>query len=125
MSCVDSVLNTEKGVQRIPDGRRRLTQPTCRDELLADEQFLAGMTVPNTKWAMSDHQGTIKDIVDYNPATGVATVDRHRKYDPFGDRRGAALPTDIVFGYTGKYFDEVTGLQSQTVPPTLREGRSG
>ena len=32
------------------------------DELLADEQFLAGMTAPNTKWAMSDHQGTIKDI---------------------------------------------------------------
>jgi RHS repeat-associated protein len=80
--------------------------------LLADEQFLAGMTAPNTKWAMSDHQGTIKDIVDYNPATGVASVDRHRKYDPFGDRRGAALPTDIVFGYTGKYFDEATGLQN-------------
>jgi RHS repeat-associated protein len=80
--------------------------------LLADEQFLAGMTTPNTKWALSDHQGTIKDIVDYNPATGVASVDRHRKYDPFGDRRGAALPTDIVFGYTGKYFDEVTGLQN-------------
>ena len=70
------------------------------------------MTAPNTKWALSDHQGTIKDIVDYNPATGIATVDRHRKYDPFGDRRGAALPTDIVFGYTGKYFDEVTGLQN-------------
>jgi RHS repeat-associated protein len=67
---------------------------------------------PNTKWAMSDHQGTIKDIVDYNPATGVATVDSHRKYDPFGDRRGTAAPTDIVFGYTGKYFDEVTGLQN-------------
>ncbi|MFN7873844.1 MAG: RHS repeat-associated core domain-containing protein, partial [Pirellula sp.] len=82
------------------------------DELLADEQFLEGMTAPNTKWAMSDHQGTIKDIVDYNPATGVASVDRHRKYDPFGDRRGAALPTDIVFGYTGKYFDEATGLQN-------------
>ncbi|MFN8740143.1 MAG: RHS repeat-associated core domain-containing protein, partial [Pirellula sp.] len=82
------------------------------DELLADEQFLAGMTAPNTKWALSDHQGTIKDIVDYNPATGIATVDRHRKYDPFGDRRGAALPTDIVFGYTGKYFDDVTGLQN-------------
>ena len=48
------------------------------DELLADEQFLAGMTAPNTKWALSDHQGTIKDIVDYNPATGVASVDRHR-----------------------------------------------
>jgi RHS repeat-associated protein len=82
------------------------------DELLADEQFLAGMTAPDTKWAMSDHQGTIKDIVDYNPATGVSSVERHRKYDPFGDRRGAALPTDIVFGYTGKYFDDMTGLQN-------------
>jgi RHS repeat-associated protein len=39
-------------------------------------------------------------------------VDRHRKYDPFGDRRGTAAPTDIVFGYTGKYFDDVTGLQN-------------
>jgi RHS repeat-associated protein len=70
-------------------------------------------TQPNqVLWPLTDHQGTIKDIVDYNPATGVATVDRHRKYDPFGDRRGAASPTDIVFGYTGKYFDEVTGLQN-------------
>jgi RHS repeat-associated protein len=108
---INPLLQWESNDSRLSLSHRYLWSDSV-DELLADEQFLAGMTAPNTKWALSDHQGTIKDIVDYNPATGVATVDRHRKYDSFGDRRGAALPTDIVFGYTGKYFDEVTGLQN-------------
>jgi RHS repeat-associated protein len=80
------------------------------DELFADEQRLSGL-VPDTKWALSDHQLTIKDIADFNPTTGQTSV-RHRAYDSFGNRKGSALPTDIVFGYTGKYFDETTGLQN-------------
>ena len=80
------------------------------DELFADEQRLSGL-VPDTKWALSDHQGTIKDIADFNPTTGQTSV-RHRAYDSFGNRKGSALPTDIVFGYTGKYFDETTGMQN-------------
>lgn len=80
------------------------------DELFADEQNLAGL-VPDTKWALSDHQGTIKDIADFNSSTGQTSV-RHRAYDSFGNRKGSALPTDIVFGYTGKYFDELTGMQN-------------
>jgi RHS repeat-associated protein len=80
------------------------------DELFADEQRLSGL-VPDTKWALSDHQGTIKDIADFNSSTGQTTV-RHRAYDSFGNRKGSALTTDIVFGYTGKYFDETTGLQN-------------
>jgi RHS repeat-associated protein len=80
------------------------------DELFADEQRLSGL-VPDTKWALSDHQGTIKDIADFNSTTGQTAV-RHRAYDSFGNRKGSALTTDIVFGYTGKYFDETTGLQN-------------
>jgi RHS repeat-associated protein len=80
------------------------------DELFADEQRLSGL-VPDTKWALSDHQGTIKDIADFNPTTGQTSV-RHRAYDSFGNRKGSALTTDIVFGYTGKYFDETTGMQN-------------
>jgi RHS repeat-associated protein len=80
------------------------------DELFADEQRLSGL-VPDTKWALSDHQGTIKDIADFNSTTGQTSV-RHRAYDSFGNRKGSALPTDIVFGYTGKYFDETTGMQN-------------
>ena len=76
----------------------------------SDEQRLSGL-VPDTKWALSDHQGTIKDIADFNPTTGQTSV-RHRAYDSFGNRKGSALPTDIVFGYTGKYFDETTGMQN-------------
>jgi RHS repeat-associated protein len=60
---------------------------------------------------LSDHQGTIKDIADFNSSTGQTSI-RHRAYDSFGNRKGSALTTDIVFGYTGKYFDETTGLQN-------------
>jgi RHS repeat-associated protein len=80
------------------------------DELFSDEQRLSGL-VPDTKWALSDHQGTIKDIADFNSSTGQTSI-RHRAYDSFGNRKGSALPTDIVFGYTGKYFDEATGMQN-------------
>ncbi len=81
------------------------------DDLLADEQNPAG-TGWNTLWALSDHQGTVKDLLDYNPSTGVSTLANSRTYDAFGNLESQSGYVTTPFGYTGKYFDQSTGLQN-------------
>ena len=58
-------------------------------------------------WGLSDHQGTIRDIVN---STG--TVVDHRQYNSFGEITTETNPAvDFIFGYTGKPLDPDTGLQ--------------
>ncbi|MDJ0674653.1 MAG: RHS repeat-associated core domain-containing protein [Calothrix sp. MO_167.B42] len=55
---------------------------------------------------MTDNQGTVRDVVD---ATGV--VVNHITYDSFGGVTGESnTAVDFRFGYTGREFDEETGL---------------
>ncbi|XZE45641.1 RHS repeat-associated core domain-containing protein [Pirellulaceae bacterium SH467] len=81
------------------------------DELFADEQKLAG-TGYDTFWTLGDHQGTLKDIVDYNPTTGTTSVVNHRRYDAFGNLKSQSGAVVVQFGYTGKFFDATTGFQN-------------
>jgi RHS repeat-associated protein len=67
----------------------------------------------NVLWPLADHLGTIRDIADRDESTGVTTVTNHRRYDSFGNlisETNAAV--DELFGYTGRMFDESTGLQN-------------
>jgi RHS repeat-associated protein len=78
------------------------------DELLADEQ-LSGS---NTLWGLADHLGSLRDIADYSESTGVTTIANHRTINSFGkliSETNAAV--DMLFAFTGKQFDEATGLQ--------------
>lgn len=56
-------------------------------------------------WALTDHQGTVRDVVDSSGA-----VQNHIRYDSFGqitiETNGAV---DFRFSYTGREFDEETG----------------
>ncbi len=83
------------------------------DDLLAAEQVAYSNQPGNILWPLSDHLGTIRDIADRSDSTGVTSVVNHRRYDSFGqlkDETNAAV--DLIFGYTGKQFDEFTGLQN-------------
>ncbi|MDZ4851016.1 MAG: RHS repeat-associated core domain-containing protein, partial [Pirellulaceae bacterium] len=60
----------------------------------------------------SDHLGTIRDIADFNEATGITAIANHRVYNSFGKLMSQTGTTDIVFGYTGKLYDKTTGLQN-------------
>ncbi len=83
------------------------------DDLLAAEQVVNGSTHGNILWPLADHLGTIGDIADRNDSTGVTTVTNHRRYDSFGQLKSETNPAvDLIFGYTGKQFDEFTGLQN-------------
>lgn len=88
---------------------RYLWGPTV-DQLMADEQVDWGNSQADGEviWALSDHLGTVRDLVD---DSGV--VQNHKEYDAFGNVVAESVPAvDTVFGYTGKLFDDTTGLQN-------------
>jgi YD repeat-containing protein len=91
------------------------------DDLLADEQN-PGLSSRNTLWALSDHLGSIRDIADTNESTGATSIANHRRYDSFGRRVWETNDAvDLVFGYTGKLFDETTRLQNNGPPSRQAE----
>ena len=74
-----------------------LWTPNQQDKLLADT------TTSGILWALTDHLGTIRDVLDGNSST-------HLIYDAFGNLISGTNP--ILFGYTGKAFDSATNLQN-------------
>jgi len=73
-----------------------LWTPNTQDKLLAD------VTTNDVLWALTDHLGTIRDIV------GNSTI--HLIYDAFGNLTSGTNP--LLFAYTGKAFDTSTSLQN-------------
>ena len=84
------------------------------DQILADEQVATGS--PNdVRWPLADWQGTVRDVATYNAATNVTTIANHKVYEAFGKVFSESGPTvDTIFGYTGRFFDDDTGLQWNT-----------
>jgi RHS repeat-associated protein len=58
------------------------------------------------KWALADHLGTVRDVVDSS-----GTLITHRKYDAFGNLVSGSTDPGWYLGYTGRFFDLHTGLQ--------------
>jgi RHS repeat-associated protein len=82
------------------------------DQLVADEQVTSPSSPGEVLWALTDHLGTVRDLVEYSGGTTQVVV--HRTYDSFGNVTSELNPTavDILFGYTGRPFDAATGLQN-------------
>ena len=89
---------------------RYLWTPGQQDKLLAD------VTPTETLWTLTDHLGTIRDIIQ-NTASGLI-VPAHVIYDAYGnilsckDPNGMDIESPVLFGFTGKYFDADTQLQN-------------
>lgn len=93
------------------------------DQLFADEQVEdLFTTVDNeTLWALTDHLGSVRDAVDSD-----GNLRLHRQFDAFGkildethyDANGQEIEpgwfgyATLAFAYTGRPFDEATGLQN-------------
>ena len=62
-------------------------------------------------WSLGDNLGTIRDLVQYNAATGTKTVDNHVRYDTFGlivsHTNSQFQPW---FAYTGRAWDLAASL---------------
>ncbi len=89
------------------------------DQLLAQEPSISvdGGTVgdvDNVLWALTDHLGTVRDLVRYDSGANEVETVVHRTYDAFGNVTSESSPgaVDVLFGFTGRMYDQVTGLQN-------------
>jgi RHS repeat-associated protein len=69
------------------------------------DQVLADETPNGVTWALADHQGTVKDLLDGNGA-----IVSHITCDSFGRVISNTGNIDFRYGYTGREADSETGL---------------
>jgi RHS repeat-associated protein len=77
------------------------------DQLLAQENV--GGALYRT---LGDNIGTIRDLATHNSSNQTTTIVNHRNYDEWGNllsETNSAI--DSIFGFTGRQFDDITGLQ--------------
>lgn len=99
---------------------RYLWNPAAVDQLLADEQIATPAAAGEVLWALTDHLGSVRDVVGSN-----GTLRIHKNFDSFGNVLGethfnsngtlvtsGAGYVDTAFGFTGRFFDDETGLQN-------------
>ncbi len=82
------------------------------DEVLAEENIdpIAGTT--DVLWPLSDHQGSVRDLVRYDNLAEHASVIDHIFYDAFGQVISESdSSVEHLFGYTGREWDAASGLQ--------------
>jgi YD repeat-containing protein len=80
------------------------------------DQVLAEETAAGMRWALADHQGSVRDVINSS-----GTVLNHLTYDSYGQVTSETHPeVDFRFGYTGRERDEETGLIT-TEPGTLTQ----
>jgi RHS repeat-associated protein len=71
------------------------------DQVLADETVNGAV-----QWALSDQQGSVRDVINNQ-----GQILNHIRYDSFGNITSQSnANVDFRFGYTGREFDEETGL---------------
>jgi RHS repeat-associated protein len=83
------------------------------DQILADESVTSPTAPGEVLWPLTDHLGTVRDLAVYDAAQDLTTIAEHRVYTAFGERTSPANPAvPHLFGFTGRAFDEDTGLQN-------------
>jgi RHS repeat-associated protein len=91
---------------------RYLWNPAAIDQLLADEKVTSS-AAGTVLWPLADHLGTIRDLAEHNSTTGDTTIVNHRTYDAWGNILSETnSAVDTLFSFTGRLYDEVTGLQN-------------
>ena len=78
------------------------------DELLAQEDV--GDAV---QWTLSDHLGSVRDLLVHDAATDATSLVNHLVYDAFGNVVEETNPSiAVLFQYTARPMDVATGLQN-------------
>jgi RHS repeat-associated protein len=81
------------------------------DQLLADETVDNGGP-EDVLWPLTDWQGTVRHLATYVASTDTTTVANEKFYDAYGNVTAETnSAVDTLFAYTGRFFDEDTGLQ--------------
>ena len=83
------------------------------DLLLSDEKLTGPSTPGDIYWTLGDNLNTVRDIARYDPQNDTTTIVNHRVFDAFGNLTSESAPAvDLIFAFTGRLFDESTGLQN-------------
>jgi len=110
------------GTDEAPALSHRYLHGPAVDQILADEQVTSTSTPGNVIWPLTDNQGTVRDLADYNEMLDKTAIVNHITYDPFGQITGEQHyeldgseidrdhedAVDHIFGYTGRERDEET-----------------
>jgi type VI secretion system secreted protein VgrG len=94
------------------------------DQLFADEQVTSLGSAGAAYWTMTDHQGTVRDVLDSDGKLRIhrqlnafgtnsdGIIDSEIHYDASGTQvfSGASYIT-VAFGYTARWVETITGLQ--------------
>jgi RHS repeat-associated protein len=86
--------------------KNRYLNGPSEDQVLAEETNITSNGAGDTHWALTDHEGSVRDVVGNS-----GTVLDHIQYDSFGN---VLSQTDAAYamrmGYTGQVQDAETGL---------------
>ncbi len=75
------------------------------DQILADEQVNLIAGTSTVLWPLTDHLGSVRDLVSYNPAIGTTTNEQHIVYDAFGNVISTTTGVVHIFGFTAREID--------------------
>ncbi|RCS55781.1 hypothetical protein DTL42_01370 [Bremerella cremea] len=82
------------------------------DQILATEEVTSTSSAGDVLWALTDHLGTVRDVVDYDNSTDTTTVQNHLAYNSFGNIVSETnTAVDFLFAFTGRERDEESDLQ--------------
>ncbi|MEW4454588.1 RHS repeat-associated core domain-containing protein [Bremerella sp. JC817] len=82
------------------------------DQILASEEVTSTASAGDALWALTDHLGTVRDVVDYDSGTNTTTAQNHLAYDAYGNITSETNSSvDFLFAFTGRERDEESGLQ--------------
>jgi len=108
----DQILLRFEGSE-LSDLKSRYLWAPAVDLLLSDEKLTGPSTPGDIYWALGDNLNTVRDIARYNSGTDTTSIVNHRVYDAYGKLTSETAPTvDLIFSFTGRFFDEATGLQN-------------
>jgi RHS repeat-associated protein len=112
-SHLDGQIHLEFDGTTAADLAHRYSWGSVVDQILADETVTNLSSAGTVLWPFADHLGTPRDLVTYNATTGDATLANHRRYDSYGILISETnTGIDLLFGFTGRPFDESTGLNN-------------
>jgi RHS repeat-associated protein len=81
----------------------RYTDDAAHDDPAVEEGFVF--------WALTDHQGTTRELIQYDDVSGATTVAAHFTYTAFGELTGSTGSITTDLRYTGRFFDIYTDQQ--------------
>ncbi len=74
--------------------------------MLAEETNIVSSGAGDTHWALTDHEGSVRDVIDNS-----GSVLDHIQYDSFGNILSQSNAADAMrLAYTGQQYDSQTGL---------------